>query len=136
MPRLSFRQLIITTLLGFSLCFPSTVFSVNAQEAPLSGAAKVRQDIEQQRLKKQETEKQFTLKQGAATVAAQRAQEIQKQLQEAQARATAEATEAKSKAAGNLEAGTIDGLKSSSTHFRTRRTKFESRLKFDGDLLS
>ncbi len=96
MPRLSFRQLIITTLLGVSLCFPSTVSSVNAQETPLSGAAKVRQDIEQQRLKKQETEKQYTLKQGAATVAAQRAQEIQKQLQEAQARATAEATEAKS----------------------------------------
>lgn len=96
MPRLSFRQLIITTLLGFSLCFPSTDSSVNAQEALLSGAAKVRQDIEQQRLKKQETEKQYTLKQGAATVAAQRVQEIQKQLQEAQARATAEATEAKS----------------------------------------
>ncbi len=96
MPRLSFRQLIITTLLGVSLCFPSTVSSVNAQEAPLTGAAKVRQDIEQQRLKKQETEKQYTLKQGAATVAAQRAQEIQTQLQEAQARATAEATEAKS----------------------------------------
>jgi len=96
MPRLSFRHLIITTLLGFSLCFPSTVSSVNAQEALLSGAAKVRQDIEQQRLKKQETEKQYTLKQGAATVAAQRVQEIQKQLQEAQARATADATEAKS----------------------------------------
>ena len=60
MPRLSFRQLIITTLLGFSLCLPSTVSSVNAQEASLSGAAKVRQDIEQQRLKKQETEKQYT----------------------------------------------------------------------------
>ena len=96
MPRLSFRHLIFTTLLGFSLCFPSTVSSVNAQEASLSGASKVRQDIEQQRLKKQETEKQYTLKQGAATVAAQRVQEIQKQLQEAQARATADATEAKS----------------------------------------
>lgn len=96
MPRLSFRQLIFTTLLGLSLCFPSTASSLNAQETSLSGAAKARQDIEQQRLKKQETEKQYTLKQGAATVAAQRVQEIQKQLQEAQARATAEATEAKS----------------------------------------
>jgi hypothetical protein len=64
MPRLSFRHLIITTLLGFSLCFPSTVSSVNAQEASLSGAAKVRQDIEQQRLKKQETEKQYTSEAG------------------------------------------------------------------------
>ena len=72
MPRLSFRQLIITTLLGFSVCFSSTISSASAQEASLSGAAKVRQDIEQQRLKKQETEKQYTLKQGAATVAAQR----------------------------------------------------------------
>jgi myosin heavy subunit len=58
-------------------------------------STQVRNLIEQQKLKRQESEKELVLRQGAATVSAQRVEEIQKQLAEAQARMSAENLEAK-----------------------------------------
>lgn len=92
MPRSAFRPLILTALLAFSLLVNPAVSPLAADDVAVSDTAHVRQQIEQQRIKKQEAEKELTLRQGAATVAAQRVQEIQKQLTEAKAREAAETT--------------------------------------------
>lgn len=93
MPRSTFRHLLIMAVVSFS-------FGVNglptfADDFIPADSAQVRQLIEQQKLQKQESEKELVLRQGAATVAAQRVEEIQKQLVEAQARMNAESAEAK-----------------------------------------
>jgi predicted nucleic acid-binding Zn-ribbon protein len=56
-----------------------------------TGAEQTLGVIEQTALQKQAADKELTLRQGAAAVATQRVQELQKQLDEAQKRATAEA---------------------------------------------
>lgn len=93
------RVLRITAVPGvlvavLSLYSPAFADSVNASDATdasgASGANRVRQQIEETRLKKQETDKELTLRQGAMAVSMQRVQELQKQLEEAQARAAAE----------------------------------------------
>ncbi len=66
-----------------------------ADDAALSlqptGAEQVRGAVERAALQKQMADKELTLRQGAATVAMQRVQELQKQLDEAQKRAAVEA---------------------------------------------
>jgi hypothetical protein len=91
MPRFSLRRIVLSILAGVSLAGPMTLF---AADVP-SGAQKVRQQIEQQQLKKQETEKEQILRQGAVDVAAKRVQELQKELEAAQARVAADAVELK-----------------------------------------
>ena len=61
-----------------------------ADERQATGAQHIRQQIEQQRLQKQSADKEVLLRQGAAAVAMQRVQELQKQLEEAQLRAQTE----------------------------------------------
>ena len=92
MPRSTFRHLLIMAVVSFS-------FGVNglptfADDLIPADSAQLLQLIEQQKLRKQESEKELVLRQGAATVAAQRVEEIQKELAEAQARLNAEKTEA------------------------------------------
>jgi len=69
-----------------------------------SGAEEVRRLIEKTALEKRTAEKELILGQGEAAVATQRVQELQKQLDEAQQRATAESDQLKS-----LQE-TVDGL--------------------------
>lgn len=92
MPRPSLRRWILSivaaALVGTA---PATHFA--DEVAPLN-AASIRQQIEQKKTDKQQADKELTLRQGAATVAEQRVQEIQKQLQDAQTRAAAEKAEA------------------------------------------
>lgn len=90
MPRTFLSRLLLAAHLGFSFATLFVDCRVLVADDLPSGAAKARLQIEQQRLKKQEAEKELTLKQGAAQVSAQRVQEIQKQLEEAQARSAAE----------------------------------------------
>lgn len=89
MPHSFLHSATLVSLLG--LCFHVSPATASAfDDAKTTGVDQIRQQIEQQRLNKQEADKELTLRQGAATVATQRVQELQKQLQEAQARATAE----------------------------------------------
>jgi len=93
MPRSLLRYPLIICFLG--CCFGISANAVSAfdENGPALGAAQIRQQIEQQRLNKQEVDKELTLRQGAASVAMQRVQEIQKQLEEAQTRAASETAE-------------------------------------------
>jgi len=93
MPRSTFRHSLLAALLGFSFTAAVPLSRAVADEVPASGAAEARQLLEKQRLMKQESEKELTLRQGAATVADQRVEEIQKQLGEAQTRMAAETAE-------------------------------------------
>ena len=90
MPRSFLNHSLLTTLSVFLGSLFLGTSPACADESLAVNALKIRQQIEQQRLSKQEAQKELTLKQGAATVAVQRVQEIQKQLEEAQARAAAE----------------------------------------------
>ncbi len=92
MPRFALSCRMLTTVLVFFLCVPPAI----ADEASLgvqrlAGAAQLRLKIEQIGLQKQNAEKDLTLRMGAATVATERVKELQKQLDEAQQRATIEA---------------------------------------------
>ena len=93
MPRSTFRHLLIMAVVSFS-CGANALRSLADDPIP-ADSTQVRNLIEQQKLKRQESEKELVLRQGAATVAAQRVEEIQKQLTEAQARMSAENLEAK-----------------------------------------
>lgn len=93
MPRSTFRHLLIMAVVSFS-CGANALRSLADDPIP-ADSTQVRNLIEQQKLKRQESEKELVLRQGAATVAAQRVEEIQKQLAEAQARMSAENLEAK-----------------------------------------
>lgn len=90
MPRSAIHRNLVSSLLSVAILMISTRNHAVADDAPPVGAALVRQNIEQKKLKKQESEKELTLKQGAATVASQRVAEIEKQLAEAKAREAAE----------------------------------------------
>ncbi|HAV31268.1 MAG TPA: hypothetical protein DC058_06470, partial [Planctomycetaceae bacterium] len=67
----------------------------SAQPAnPVQSAAQLRQQIQQLKEDRQLTERELSLKQAAATVSAQRVEELKKQLLAVEARASAEAAEA------------------------------------------
>lgn len=89
MPRSLLSSAILVTLFVLFDCKYSATASA-LEDAASAGVAQARQQIEQQLLRKQEADKELTLRQAAASVAAQRVQELQKQLQEAQARAATE----------------------------------------------
>ncbi len=94
MPRFCLPRRMLTTVLVFSLCLPSVIADDSSSGAEqLPGAAQVRLRIEQAAIQKQNMEKELTLRQGAAAVAAERVQELEKQLKEAQQRATSEAVQ-------------------------------------------
>lgn len=79
------------------LTLPAVVCGQNAATqpaVPFKSAAELRQQIQQIKNDRQLTDRQFSLKQAAATVSAQRAEELKKQLQAVEARAVAEAAEA------------------------------------------
>ena len=80
MPRFSLRNPFLLAILGLSCALSSGANPAFSDDSATTGAAQVRQQIEEQRLKKQNVDKDLTLRQGAATVASQRVQEIQKQL--------------------------------------------------------
>ena len=63
---------------------------ISAHDRQEAGADRAREQIEQLRLQKQTADKEVLLRQGAAAVALQRVQELQKQLEEAQLRAHTE----------------------------------------------
>lgn len=91
MPRFDLPCRMLTTVLVFFLCFPTAIADDASTEVErLSGAAKVMLQLERAVLDKQNAEKDLTLRAGAANVAAQRVQELQKQLEEAQQRAATE----------------------------------------------
>ncbi len=90
MPRFDLPCRMLTTVLVFSLCLLPAIADDTSSAAERSGAEKVRLQIEQTALQKQAAEKDLTLRQGAAAVAGERVKELQKQLDEAQQRATAE----------------------------------------------
>lgn len=93
MPRFDLSCRMLTTVLVFSLYLTAAIAddATSEVEQRLPGAAQVRLQIEQVALQKQNAEKQLTLRKGAATVAVERVKELQKQLDEAQQRATTEA---------------------------------------------
>ncbi len=64
--------------------------AAEAADQPASSSDGIRQRIEQQRLQKQIADRELILRQGAAAVAVQRVQELQKQLEDAQLRAQSE----------------------------------------------
>jgi len=67
----------------------------SAQPAnPVQSAAQLRQQIQQLKEDRQLTERELSLKQAAATVSAQRVEELKKQLLAVESRASAEAAEA------------------------------------------
>lgn len=90
MPRPSLRRWIVSVLFGIALNTAAVSAVSVADDTPVENAAAARAKLEQHQQAKQQAEKQLTLQQGAATVAALRVQEIQKQLQDAQARMEAE----------------------------------------------
>ncbi|MFN9718873.1 MAG: c-type cytochrome domain-containing protein [Planctomycetota bacterium] len=79
---------VVTAFIGISAC-PCFADDV----APWNATA-IRQQIDQRLRDKQQAEKELTLRQGAVAVAEQRLSEIQKQLEQAQARVSAEKAEA------------------------------------------
>jgi len=77
--------------------FPAPVSGQQASAqtaAPVQSAVQLRQQIQQLKEDRQITERELSLKQAAATVSAQRVEELKKQLQAVEARAAAEAAEA------------------------------------------
>ena len=91
MPRFALPCRMLTTVLVFSLCLPAAIAEDASPGAEhLLGAAQVRLQIEQTALQKQNADKDLTLRIGAAAVATERVQALQKQLAEAQQRATTE----------------------------------------------
>lgn len=90
------RTSVATVVLSLSLTavvvsgFCGTVFA----DPPQQNADAIRQKIQQKELEKQNAEKELALRKGAADVAMQRVQELQKQLEAAQKRASEEAAAA------------------------------------------
>ena len=94
MPRFDLPCRVLTTVLVFSLCLtPAIADDASSDVQRLLGAARARLQIEQAALQKQAAEKDLTLRKGAAIVATERVLELQKQLDEAQQRATSETTQ-------------------------------------------
>lgn len=79
-------------LLVFTL--PTVVFGQTPPAAPYKSAAELRQQIRQLKDDRQLTERELSLKQAAATVSAQRVEELKKQLLAVESRAMAEAADA------------------------------------------
>ena len=94
MPRSHLPCRKLTTVLVLCL---STAFAADQSSGAdrLTGAEQLRLRVEQTALQKQIAERELTLGQGAAAVAIQRVQELQKQLDEAQQRATTESEQVK-----------------------------------------
>jgi len=81
----------LSFLLATVLLITPTLAANDAAEASRpTGAEQAREAIERAAVQKQMADKELTLRQGAAAVATQRVQEIQKQLDEAQKRAAVE----------------------------------------------
>ena len=91
MPRIHLPCRMLCCLLATVLIIlPTSAADEAAKTLRLTGAERVRGEIERTALQKQMAEKALTLGQGAAAVATQRVQELQKQLDEAQKRAAVE----------------------------------------------
>jgi len=91
MPRIHLAYRMLSFLLATVLLITPTLAANDAAEASRpTGAEQAREAIERTAVQKQMADKELTLRQGAAAVATQRVQEIQKQLDEAQKRAAVE----------------------------------------------
>jgi hypothetical protein len=92
MPRIYLPCRLLACLLTSVLIIsPANAADDAASPLPATGAEQLRGAIERTVLQKQTADKELTLRQGAAAVAMQRVQELQKQLDEAQKRAAIEA---------------------------------------------